>query len=113
MAKAEADQARVVFLLTPKPLTHGLSRQVSKRAAWFYTESHLEVLLLPSLLVVHGQYDEIVPFSQGREVFDVAPSPKDFYAVEGGGYNDLLDKAGDDYVIRLREFYRTLLPERN
>ena len=57
------------------------------------------------LLVIHGEADEIVPFSQGRNVFLAANEPKQFWAVPGAHHNDLLDMAVPEYVPRLRAFY--------
>jgi fermentation-respiration switch protein FrsA (DUF1100 family) len=57
------------------------------------------------LFVMHGDQDEIVPFSQGTAVYNAAPQPKSFWRVEGGHHNDLLEAAGPDYVTRLRTFY--------
>ena len=61
------------------------------------------------LLVMHGDADEIVPFSQGRAVFAAANQPKDFWQVRGAHHNDLLYVAGDEYVPRLSSFYNSLL----
>ena len=42
------------------------------------------------LLIMHGDADEIVPFTAGRRVFDRAPSVrKTFVAIEGASHNDL------------------------
>jgi hypothetical protein len=41
------------------------------------------------LLVVHGTSDEIIPFALGRRLHDLAPGPREFLAIEGGGHNDL------------------------
>ena len=46
----------------------------------------------------------------GRDLFDAANQPKEFWAVEGADHNDLLHTAGPDYVPRLRAFYSHLLP---
>jgi uncharacterized protein len=63
------------------------------------------------LMVIHGDADEIVPFSQGRAVFDAANQPKQFWAVSGAHHNDLLDVAGSEYAANLRAFYRLLGPK--
>ena len=60
------------------------------------------------LLVIHGEADEIVPFSQGRAVFEAAHQPKQFWAVPRASHNDLLDTAGRAYVEHLRGFYQQL-----
>ncbi|HEY1216636.1 MAG TPA: alpha/beta hydrolase [Bryobacteraceae bacterium] len=60
------------------------------------------------LLVIHGDADEIVPFSQGQAVFKAANPPKELWRVPGAHHNDLLYIAGDDYVTRLRAFLQSL-----
>jgi fermentation-respiration switch protein FrsA (DUF1100 family) len=60
------------------------------------------------LLVIHGDRDEVVPFSQGRAVFAAGNQPKTFWRVSGARHNDLLDVAGDEYILHLRDFYRSL-----
>jgi fermentation-respiration switch protein FrsA (DUF1100 family) len=60
------------------------------------------------LMVIHGDADEIVPFAQGRAVFDAANSPKQFWAVPDAHHNDLLDTAGAEYAAHLRAFYDQL-----
>lgn len=62
------------------------------------------------LMVIHGDADEIVPFSQGKAVFDVANEPKQFWPVSGAHHNDLLEIAASAYVERLRDFYHRLGP---
>jgi fermentation-respiration switch protein FrsA (DUF1100 family) len=56
------------------------------------------------LLVVHGDRDEVVPFAQGRRVFDAAPEPKRFYAIPGASHNDTYLVGGDAYWRVLAEF---------
>ncbi|MFT3990199.1 MAG: alpha/beta fold hydrolase [Luteolibacter sp.] len=42
------------------------------------------------LLVVHGTVDEVVPFSQGRQLYERAGEPKTLFAVKGGHHGDSL-----------------------
>lgn len=74
----------------------------------FDTESRIARLRAP-LLVIHGNRDEVVPFSHGKAVFAAAPEPKWFWEVPGGNHNDLLYAAGAAYEERLREFYAKLI----
>ena len=60
------------------------------------------------VFVIHGDRDEVIPFSQGRAVFDAANKPKWFWQVRGAMHNDLQFVAGREYVPRLREFYAHL-----
>jgi fermentation-respiration switch protein FrsA (DUF1100 family) len=56
------------------------------------------------LLVLHGDRDEVVPFAQGRRVFEAAPEPKRFYAIPGASHNDTYLVGGDAYWRVLAEF---------
>jgi fermentation-respiration switch protein FrsA (DUF1100 family) len=60
------------------------------------------------LLVMHGERDEIVPFAQGRRVFDKAPEPKRFFAIPGASHNDTYVVGGEAYWRALREFLEEL-----
>jgi uncharacterized protein len=51
-----------------------------------------------SLLVLHGDRDEIVPLSQGRELFEAAPGPKRIQVFAGLGHNDLVPLAGAEFA---------------
>lgn len=64
------------------------------------------------LLVIHGDADEIVPFSQGQAIFSVANQPKSFWRVPGAHHNDLLYLAGSEYEERLRALYGSVLHTR-
>jgi fermentation-respiration switch protein FrsA (DUF1100 family) len=56
------------------------------------------------LLVIHGTNDGTVPFQQGRALYALAPSPKQFYAVPGAGHNNVYEVGGETYVRTMREF---------
>jgi hypothetical protein len=56
------------------------------------------------LLVVHGDRDEIVPFEQGRRVFDAATGPKEFHALNGARHNDTFEAGGEAYFNVMRDF---------
>jgi fermentation-respiration switch protein FrsA (DUF1100 family) len=60
------------------------------------------------LLLIHGKADDIVPFSQGEELYRLARPPKTFWPVAGAHHNDLVCVAGNEYSIRLRAFYQSL-----
>jgi len=44
------------------------------------------------LLIVHGQKDQIVPFSQGKQLFDLANEPKTLFEVKEGTHGDSLSR---------------------
>jgi len=60
------------------------------------------------LLVLHGDRDEVVPFTQGRRVFDAAPEPKTFFAIPGASHNDTYLVGGEAYWQALRAFLEGL-----
>jgi len=62
------------------------------------------------LLVLHGRRDDLVPFEQGRRLFEAAPEPKTFYAVDGAGHNDVYLTGGDAYWRALADFLDGLPP---
>ncbi len=57
-----------------------------------------------SVLVIHGDRDNIVPIELGRQVFEAAREPKAFYLVPGADHNDLSMIGGRAYFQRLRQF---------
>jgi fermentation-respiration switch protein FrsA (DUF1100 family) len=40
------------------------------------------------LFVSHGDADEVIPFSQGEKLYQVAAGPKQFFREPGGKHND-------------------------
>jgi fermentation-respiration switch protein FrsA (DUF1100 family) len=56
------------------------------------------------LLVVHGERDDIVPFEQGRKVFDAATGPKEFHALRAAHHNDTFEVGGDAYFGVIKDF---------
>jgi fermentation-respiration switch protein FrsA (DUF1100 family) len=56
------------------------------------------------VLVVHGVNDEIVPFQQGRRLFEAAREPKEFHAVRGARHNDIFIIGGDAYLEAMARF---------
>ncbi len=70
----------------------------------FPTKSKIGNLKWP-LLLIHGTEDEIIPFEMGRELFDLAPEPKQFREVPGAGHNDITEIGGPEYRRWLLDFY--------
>lgn len=74
----------------------------------YETLAKVPQLALP-LLVLHGEQDEIVPFAQGRRVFEAAGGKKRFFAIPGAGHNDTYLRGGEAYWRALREFLDSVL----
>jgi uncharacterized protein len=49
------------------------------------------------LLVLHGDADEVVPYRQGRAVFDAASEPKILVTIPGAHHNDAHEIGGETY----------------
>ncbi len=60
------------------------------------------------LLVLHGDRDDVVPFAAGRELFEAANEPKEFYTIRGAGHNDTYLVGGEEYFGVLRRFMEGL-----
>jgi len=65
------------------------------------TLSKIKSVHLP-LLILHGDRDQVVPFKQGRSVFEAANEPKQFYTIPNAGHND-------SYIVGGQGYYRTML----
>jgi uncharacterized protein len=61
------------------------------------------------LFIVHGNQDRVVPFAQGRKLFDLANEPKAFMEIDGRGH----DLIGDDQMwqIVLAFFEKQVKPQ--
>jgi hypothetical protein len=65
--------------------------------------SKIPRLKVPKLFI-HGDSDSLVPYTQGRELFDTASPPKAFYTIRGADHNDTYLVGGSTYFRRIREF---------
>jgi fermentation-respiration switch protein FrsA (DUF1100 family) len=57
------------------------------------------------VLIIHGTSDQVIDYKLGRQVFEAATEPKQFWTVEGAQHSDIVYTAGPDYIARLRRFY--------
>jgi fermentation-respiration switch protein FrsA (DUF1100 family) len=58
------------------------------------------------VLIMHGEADEIVPFSLGERLYGAARAPKFFFPLKGAGHNDTYLVGGDAYFERFAVFAR-------
>jgi len=56
------------------------------------------------ILFIHGDQDKVVPIKLGLELYEAAPSPKEFVTVPGAGHYDTYLLNGKDYFDKLRVF---------
>lgn len=55
------------------------------------------------VLIIHGEFDEVIPFDMGKRVFAAATPPKFFYPLPAH-HNDTYVMGGDAYFQRLKTF---------
>lgn len=55
-------------------------------------------------LIIHGEADEIIPFSMGPKLFEAATAPKFFLPLEGAGHNDTFIVGGMRYFKAFARF---------
>ncbi len=65
------------------------------------------------LLLIHGTADSIVPASMGKELFALAPEPKQLYLIEGADHNDGHYLHTSHYWQTWRQFLLRASPRRN
>jgi len=102
----------VAGLVLESPFTSARAmarRMLPLLPVWLFIRSEFDNIgRVPSVkapvLVIHGDRDEVVPFEQGRAVFDAAPEPKEFYCLEGARHNDTYLVGGAPYMDRLLAF---------
>lgn len=90
--KAPLASAAAVVLHFPLPLVD-----------WFPNSSWISDVKCP-VLVFHGNHDSIVPFDNGKRVFDNANEPKRFVEVKGADHCDIDQHLGEEYFRILQTF---------
>ena len=57
------------------------------------------------LLMIHGTADRVVPYSQGKALYELANEPKRFESIKGGDHNTLVKDIGlGSYLKLIKEF---------
>ena len=56
------------------------------------------------LLVIHGTWDQTVPYQMGQQLFDAAPQPKMLKLIEGGEHNNNSGIAWIEYLDAMHTF---------
>ena len=90
------EMAKTMFLF--KPLSYFLP-------AHYNNLEKLGRVSFPKL-VIHGEYDEIVPFSMGQNLYDSARPPKYFFPIKGAHHNDTYLVGGKIYFEKFTAFVR-------
>lgn len=69
---------------------------------YFNTKEYIKAVQCP-VLVAHSSSDDIIPYKEGREIFNAAPQPKQFLQMYGG-HNDGFLVSGESYIDGLQSF---------
>ena len=59
------------------------------------------------VLVMHGDADRVIPFRNGRALFEALPEPKRFEVIRGGDHNDLAPPDPQRYWSAVNAFVST------
>ena len=63
------------------------------------------------LLVIHSQDDPVVPYDQGRRLYDAASEPKEFWRLDGSGHTEAFFQRGPQYRPALLYWLDKALPK--
>jgi fermentation-respiration switch protein FrsA (DUF1100 family) len=88
------DMAKAIWLF--RPISYFLP-------AHYNNQKKIADLDVPKLFI-HGERDEIVPFSMGQRLFETARGPKYFFPLNGAGHNDTFEVAGEKYFRTIATF---------
>lgn len=91
-------------VLRESPLLFALSVFATYR---FPTASHAQRAGCP-ILVMHGDADRVIPFGNGRALYEALPEPKRLETIRGADHNDLVPPDEPRYWTAVRDFVSTL-----
>jgi len=58
-----------------------------------------------STLIIHAEYDHIIPFSDGEDLFRASPAPnKKFLKISGANHNTIFQSGLDKYFKAIKDF---------
>jgi fermentation-respiration switch protein FrsA (DUF1100 family) len=73
----------------------------------FDNASKIREITCPKLFI-HGDRDEVVPYGQGKRLYEQATKPKSFLTLRGAGHNDTYIVGGRRYFERIATFIEGL-----
>lgn len=71
----------------------GLNRLLRMK---FDAGEKIQRLTIP-VLIIHGDHDDIIDYSLGEDLYEIASEPKTFYAIKGALHNDTYEVGGEEY----------------
>jgi len=93
---------------------HDMAKSVHLYVPGFFLKTRFDSLkkikeITVSKLIMHSPEDEIVPFKQGKQLFENAPGPKVFVELQGG-HNDGFLVSGEAYIKGIDDFISPIFP---
>ncbi len=73
----------------------------------YNTKKYVKAINCP-VLVAHSRDDDIIPYEEGRDIFDATHEPRYFLEMRGG-HNDGFIISGSSYINGLNSFIKTSL----
>jgi pimeloyl-ACP methyl ester carboxylesterase len=65
-------------------------------------------------LIIHAEFDHIIPLSDGKALFEASPSPnKTMLEIPGANHNDIFMRGMNEYMAALRQLADALTPAGN
>lgn len=61
-------------------------------------------------LIIHGEFDEIIPLWMGERLYEAASPLKEFYLIRGASHNDTYLAGGEEYFAKLKAFVNSVAP---
>lgn len=114
VALAAEDPPAALVLEAPFASVQAMANATVPGAGWLFRTRYDAVGTIPRVrapvLILHGDADEVVPYRQGRAVFEAAREPKAFATIPGAHHNDLLEAGREAYWRAWTEFLATHLP---
>lgn len=62
---------------------------------------------------MHGNRDSVIPYKLGRQLYEAARQPKQFYEIAGADHNDTYLVGGNEYMLQIRDFIIKSLGPKN
>jgi len=87
------------------PVSIGFKKEQGfKQEQGFENLDKIKSVLCPCL-IIHAQFDHIIPFSQGQALYDACPSDAKFLLeIKGANHNDIFFRGMAPYLEQVRKF---------
>jgi uncharacterized protein len=72
----------------------------------FNSFSKIKSLKTP-ILILHGEQDKVIPYSMAKQLFAIAPEPKQLVIIPQAGHDNLLQVGGQQYFWHLLQFIQS------